>query len=154
MWVPPEVKDPVVLHHPTRKSVGYFAAVRLRDGCFVFARETYRFDGQSFFDFLEQLHAQSQARKRRVEVISDNAKYHHAKLHAEWREQHRDRFALNYLPPYSPDLNPIERVWKLVRKLRLHDQYFAKLDEVIATVEAQFTEWARGSEALRKLCAL
>ena len=32
MWVPPETKDPVVYHHPTRKSVGYFAAVRLRDG--------------------------------------------------------------------------------------------------------------------------
>ena len=29
MWVPPEIKDPVVYHHPTRKSVGYFAAVRL-----------------------------------------------------------------------------------------------------------------------------
>jgi len=32
MWVPPEIKDPIVYHHPTRKSVGYFAAVRLRDG--------------------------------------------------------------------------------------------------------------------------
>ena len=32
MWVPPEVKDPVLQHHPTRKSVGYFGAVRLRDG--------------------------------------------------------------------------------------------------------------------------
>ena len=32
MWIPPEVDDPVVLHHPTRKSVGYFGAVRLRDG--------------------------------------------------------------------------------------------------------------------------
>ena len=31
MWVPPEAKDPVVYHHPTRKSVGYFAAVHLRD---------------------------------------------------------------------------------------------------------------------------
>jgi len=136
MWVPPEVKDPVVLHHPTRKSVGYFGAVRLRDGCFVFARETHRFDGQTFFDFLQQLHAKSRSHKRRVEVISDNARYHYAKLHAEWREQYRDRVALNYLPPYSPDLNPIERVWKLVRRLRLHDQYFAKLDEVIAAVEA------------------
>jgi hypothetical protein len=28
MWVPPETKDPVLLHHPTRQSVGYFGAVR------------------------------------------------------------------------------------------------------------------------------
>jgi len=43
MWVPPEIKDPVVYHHPTRKSVGYFAAVRLRDGQLLFRRETGRF---------------------------------------------------------------------------------------------------------------
>ena len=41
-----------------------------------------------------------------------------------------------------------------MRRLRLHDQYFAKLDEVIVAVEAQFTQWAQGSEALRRLCAL
>jgi hypothetical protein len=27
MWIAPEIKDPVLLHHPTRKSVGYFGAV-------------------------------------------------------------------------------------------------------------------------------
>src|SRR5258707_696892 len=36
MWIPPEVKDPVLQHHPTRKSVGYFGAVRLRDGKFIY----------------------------------------------------------------------------------------------------------------------
>src|SRR5439155_609525 len=30
MWVPPETKDPIIYHHPTRKSIGCFAAVRLR----------------------------------------------------------------------------------------------------------------------------
>jgi hypothetical protein len=30
MWIPPEIKDPVLLHAPTRKIVGYFGAVRLR----------------------------------------------------------------------------------------------------------------------------
>src|SRR5690606_23730629 len=28
MWVPPETRDPVLLHHPTRRGVGYFGAVR------------------------------------------------------------------------------------------------------------------------------
>src|SRR3954468_7775572 len=46
MWVPPETRDPIVYHHPTRKSVGYFAAVRLRDGEFLFRRETGRFNGE------------------------------------------------------------------------------------------------------------
>jgi len=44
MWVPPEVKDPVLLHHPTRKGIGYFGAVRIRDGKFVYSREVHRFN--------------------------------------------------------------------------------------------------------------
>jgi len=47
MWVPPEVRDPVLLHHPTRRSVGYFGAVRLRDGKFLAVREEHLFDAQS-----------------------------------------------------------------------------------------------------------
>src|ERR1039457_302249 len=35
------------------------------------------------------------------------AKYHHALLHRPWREEHILDFSLDYLPPYSPDLNPI-----------------------------------------------
>jgi len=59
MWVPPETRDPVVYHHPTRKSVGYFAAVRLRDGEFLFRRESGRFNGESFWEFLKVFRAAS-----------------------------------------------------------------------------------------------
>src|SRR5947208_15515551 len=55
MWVPPETKDPVLLHHPTRRSVGYFGAVRLRDGKFRFSRETGKFNAMTFFAFLQML---------------------------------------------------------------------------------------------------
>ena len=110
MWIPPETKDPVLLHHPTRRSVGYFGAVRLRDGKFFFRRETDKFNGATFFMFMKALYRASTNGPRRVVVITDNARYHHARLHRSWREEHAPRFALDYLPPYSPDLNPIERV--------------------------------------------
>jgi len=80
--------------------------------------------------------------------------YHHAKLHRDWRQAHDEGFHLNYLPPYSPDLNPIERVWKLTRKLCIHDQYFAHLNEVVQAVEAQFEQWKLGHETVRRLCAI
>ncbi|HLJ14690.1 MAG TPA: transposase [Bryobacteraceae bacterium] len=51
----------------------------------------------------------------RVLAISDNAQYHRSKPHLEWRGQQASQFGLDFLPPYSPDLNPIERVWKLTR---------------------------------------
>lgn len=154
MWIPPEIKDPVLWHHPTRRSVGYFGAVRLRDGRFVFRREQERFNGDTFFQFLQSLRQVAVRVRRRVVVIADNAKYHHATLHRAWREQHADRFALDFLPPYSPDLNPIERVWKLTRRLCLHNRYFPNLEEVLEAVESTFVEWTAGNETLRRLCAI
>ena len=154
MWVPPEVKDPVLLHHPTRQSVGYFGAVRLRDGKFVFSRETNRFDAQTTWSFLDLLRQRSRRAGRAVALIIDNAKYHHANLHRTWRQEQAPDFVLDYLPPYSPDLNPIERVWKLVRRLRLHDEYFPTLQAVMDAVESQFAKWGSRNETLRRLCTI
>lgn len=154
MWIAPEDKDPVVRHHPTRKSVGYFGAVRLRDGRLVTRREPGYFDGMTFWNFLQHLEQVSRVENRRVVVIIDNAKFHHARLHMEWREQSAPAFALDFLPPYSPQLNPIERVWKLLRRLRLHNQYFGSIDGVIAAVESQLSIWSEPNDTLRKLCAI
>ena len=154
MWVPPETKDPVLLHHPTRHSVGYFGAVRLRDGKFQFRREMDKFNGLTFFEFMKELYQTSLTSGRRVVVITDNAKYHHARLHRQWREEHAAEFVLDYLLPYSPELNPIERVWKLTRRLCLHNRYFPLLQEVTTTVETEFADWAGANETLRRLCAI
>ena len=154
MWVPPETKDPILLHHPTRRSVGYFGAVRLRDGRFWSCRETGKFNAVTFWEFLKQLRQLSRTRRRRVVVIADNARSHHARLHQPWREEHAPGFELDYLPPYSPELNPIERVWKLTRRCCLHNRYFAILEEVIAAVEGEFATWGRPNDTLRRLCAI
>jgi transposase len=154
MWIPPETKDPVLLHHPTRRSVGYFGAVRLRDGKFFFHRESDKFNGATFLIFLKDLYRASVTGPRKVVVITDNARYHHARLHRDWRQEHADKFVLDYLPPYSPDLNPIERVWKLTRRQCLHNRYFPLLGEVIDSVESQFKQWLRGNITLCRLCAI
>ncbi len=153
MWIPPEVKDPVVFHHPTRKSIGYFGAVRLRDGKFMFHRaET--FNAETFFLFVRDLRTVSCHSGKRVEIILDNAKYHHAKLHENWRNRTPNRFSLNFLPPYSPELNPIERVWKLVRRLTTHNKYFSDINEIAIAVERRFAHWHFKSDVLRRLCAI
>lgn len=154
MWIPPEVKNPVLYHHPTRKSVGYFGAVRLRDGKFVYQKEDEKFNGESFHAFLKMLRQRASCSGRQVVVIVDNARYHHATLHQSWREECAKDFKLLFLPPYSPELNPIERVWKLTRRLCLHNQYFEKLETVIESVEGRFQLWCNANDELRTLCAL
>jgi transposase len=154
MWILPEITDPVLLHAPTRKSVGYFAAVRLRDGRFVCRLETGKFNGPSFLQFLQQLRSASCGPRRRVVVITDNAPYHHSRLHLPWREKHAHRLALDSLPPYRPELNPIERVWKLTRRHCLHNRYFENLRDIITAVEAEFANWTTRNDVLSSLCAI
>ena len=70
MWVPPEIKAPILLHHPGRKSVGYFGAVRLRDGKFLFEREQDRFNAETFLTFLKRLRVRAMKSRRRIIVIT------------------------------------------------------------------------------------
>ena len=102
MWILPETADPILLHNPTRRSVGYFGAVRLRDGKLAYKREVDRFNAETCFDFVHHLWKTSSRSGRRVVVISDNARYHHATLHKEWRNAAEPWFRFEYLPPYSP----------------------------------------------------
>lgn len=151
MWVPWEEDDPVLWHYPGRKSVGYYGAVRLRDGKGLFRQESEMFDEVTFWNFMRQLETSRRETGRRVIVIIDNAQYHHAKLHAGWREQ-QGQFALDFLPPYSPELNPIERVWKRTRRNCLHNVYFPKLALLVEKIEEQFQKWSGPNSELAALC--
>jgi transposase len=152
MWIPPETVDPVVLHAPTRKSISVFGAACANDGRFVFRLEQ-TFNADSFQDFLSQL-LRHRRKGRKMLVIVDNARWHHAKQLAPWLKKHRDVLRLDFLPPYSPELNPIERVWKLTRRLCTHNRYFPELDALSHAVSCQFNLWESGNETLRKLCAI
>jgi transposase len=152
MWIPSENKDPVLLHAPTRKSVAVFGAVRASDGHFASCLMS-TFNAETFQLFLAQL-IRHKRKGKTIVVIVDNASWHKSRELQPWLEAHKGIIRLDYLPPYSPDLNAIERVWKLTRRLRTHNRYFKTLDELIETVCEQFKAWSRPNETLRKLCAI
>ena len=60
---------------------------------------------ETFLKFLRQL---IKHRKRKIILIVDNLRVHHAKDVKAWAEQHKERIELYYLPSYSPQLNPDE----------------------------------------------
>jgi transposase len=152
MWVPPETKDPILLHAPTRKSVACFGAVSIRTGKLLTTFEA-KFNAESFLRFLELL-LQHRPRGKRLVVALDNAKYHHARALRPWLRKHRHRLVLLFLPPYSPELNPIERVWKLTRRLATHNRHFPTLDELVVAVSERFVLWAKPNRQLARLCAI
>ena len=152
MWVPPEEVDPVLLHAPTRKGMGVFGGVRTDTGRLL-TRTSETFNADTFREFLDYLLSRT-GRRRKMHLVLDNGRYHHAKSLEAWRKEHEDDVAFEFLPPYSPELNPIERVWKLTRRLCVHNRYFPELDSLIHAVEGQFKPWERPNPALRRLCAI
>ena len=152
MWVPPEDKDPVLLHAPTRRSVAMFGAVNVRTGRLV-TMLTSLFDAQSFESFLALL-LRHRRPGRTMVLIVDNARYHHAESLRNYLRRHRETLRLDYLPPYSPELNPIERVWKLLRRLRTHNQYFETLENLTSVVSAQLSIWYSPNSTLARLCCI
>lgn len=152
MWVPPEVKDPVVVHAPTRKSVACFGAVSLKTGKFV-RSICEKFDAATFEGFLKKL-LRHRTRGKRMVIVLDNAKYHHAVLLAPLLRRYRKVLTLLFLPPYSPQLAPIERVWKLARRLATHNRFFATLGELLMAVETCFDQWRKANSVLHRLCGI
>ncbi|MFT4433097.1 transposase [Caballeronia sp. 15715] len=78
MWVALEVRDPVLMHAPTRKSVARFDAVSLSTGCFAW-QACPVFNAETFVSFLRRL-LRHRRRGKRIVVVLDNAKYHHTNM--------------------------------------------------------------------------
>jgi transposase len=152
MWVPPEIKDPVLLHAPTRKSVACFGAVSLRTGKFIRSL-CVTFNAATFETFLKTL-LRHRSRGTRMVLVLDNARYHHAVLLKSLLRKYRAVLALLFLPPYSPQLAPIERVWKLVRRMATHNRFFVTLDDELTAVSTCFGRWRTPNSVLRRLCGI
>jgi putative transposase len=73
-------------------------------------------DTALFLAHLDELRSRLR-RYKKIHVVCDNAKCHGSEAVAIYLHEHRERIDLHFLPAYSPDCNPIERVW-----WHLHDQ--------------------------------
>jgi len=72
-----------------------------------------------FFRFLEKNYPD----KTRVHVFCDNAPYYRNRRVREYLEN--SKIQLHFLPPYSPNLNPIERLWKWMKEKVIYNTYYS-----------------------------
>jgi len=94
----------ITLSHVARERVNMISAIS-NQGKVSFMIYDDKFTAQVFIKFLEQL-LKSSAKK--VFLILDNLRVHHAKLVKGWLEDKSNEIELHFLPSYSPELNPDE----------------------------------------------
>jgi transposase len=120
-----------------RKSVKILGAIELWRTGFHYAQNTV-FNAATYLAFLEQL--ARHYRRRGAILIQDNASYPKHVDVWEWFRSNRHWLEVHHLPPYSPEMNPTERLWQHTRKTGTHNRYFATPGELVATLTRVFEE--------------
>lgn len=86
--------------------------------------------GAEFLAFLIVLVAKYAGRK--ILLVCDNGRFHTTKAVQLWLADHRDQIEIFWLPPYSPSLNLIERLWGHIKRTILANVLYGTLDELVA----------------------
>jgi transposase len=97
----------------------------------MYWKKADRGNGNTFISFMRQL-LQNNPNKQ-IAVILDNASQHACKKVQRFLGRY-SRIKLYFLPPYSPEYNPIERFWGWLKKHVYGSKSYAQIEEVISRV--------------------
>lgn len=89
----------------------------------------------------------------KIIMVVDNVRFHHAKLLKKWLLNY-PKLELVYLPPYSPELNPIERAWWYMRKKITHNRYVQSMNERKIAFWKMFSHFQKPNSELVKVCEI
>lgn len=87
-------------------------------------------------------------------LIQDGAKYHSSAAIKPFFAAHADRLTVFQLPTYSPDFNPIEKLWKTIKQKETHLQYFETFEALTAKVEQALVKFANARDEILSLFGL
>ena len=91
--------------------------------------------------------------KKKIIVYVDNVKFHHAKVLKYFLNAHK-QLEIRYLPAYSPDLNPVERVWWYMRKSITHNRYLQSIKERIAKFWQLLSSALKPNWKIKNICVI
>ena len=118
-------------HQPTIKTCGkrkgykVFGLIDYFTGRLFYKCQEERFTSATYAAYLEEVLAKT---SKHIVIIQDGARYHTSAAMREFFAKHKDRLTVFTLPSYSPDYNPIEKLWKKVKQKGTHLHYFPTFD--------------------------
>ena len=116
----------------------------------VVVREDASINAQSTIELLKALEAKNPFAAI-IYVICDNAGYYRSQLVKAFLET--SKVKLLFLPPYSPNLNLIERLWKFMKKERMYNRYYEKFSEFKEAIMGFFDDIPHYKKQLETLLA-
>ena len=122
---------PIVLTPPGRQRYNVLGAVDSHDKELINIRTTDSINAAVVCALLEEIAIRYP--HQAITLVMDNARYQHCALVIS--KAARLGIELLFLPAYSPNLNLIERLWKLVKKRCLANRYYENFKKFRAAID-------------------
>lgn len=132
-WAP-KGEQPLVYTNGSRKNVKVFGVVDFFTGKFIHQMLEGKLNGDSYVKFLRKVLRETDGH---LILVQDGASYHRSKSLTDFIQENSDRLSVYQLPAYSPDFNPIEFVWRKLKRAAIHNVYFESFEDLTNTVRLQ-----------------
>lgn len=137
-WMP--MGQQYKVNTPGRNERRYgFGAVNYVTGKLIWLLSEHK-DNFAFRKLLGLIKEHHRGDEKPVVTVVDNYSAHKAKKVKEWLRKHRQQLRLYFLLTYSPNLNPIERLWRHFRRTVTDNYFFGTMTALLKATVTLFLE--------------
>ena len=131
--------QPVIKTSGCRKGHKVFGLIDYKSGNFYSKAIEGKFNSHSYADFLQEVLTKTSGH---IILIQDGARYHTSADMKSFFQINSDRMTIFQLPSYSPDYNPIEKLWKKIKQKGVHLVYFPDFESLKNKVNKMLSVFA------------
>lgn len=132
-------QQPTVKTSGLRKGYKIFGLIDFSSGALFYKGHTGKFNTESYQAFLTEVLAQT---NQPIILIQDGARYHTSKAMLEFFARYKEQLTVYQLPAYSPEFNPIEYLWRNIKKQATHLRYFPTFADLMNKVNQKLRYFA------------
>jgi transposase len=144
-------QQPQVKTSGKRKGYKVFGLIEYFTGRLFYQGQEGRLNSATYIAFLTGVLEQT---TRPIILIQDGARYHTSAATKAFFAQQTARLQVFQLPTYSPDYNPIEKLWKKIKQQDTHLHYFPTFEALTEKVEQALLKFTNTPEEILALCSL
>ncbi|MHB1393209.1 MAG: IS630 family transposase [Clostridia bacterium] len=143
-------EQPFVRSAPTQEKIAFSGFVNPTTGI-LYTNECEKFNFETTMQSVRLFLKEHNSDMKQL-IILDNASWHKKAVRLMREDKSFCNVEFLFLPPYSPELNPIERVWRITRKEKTHNRFFEKLEVLHSTLILYFERFNTPNSKLQTLC--
>jgi len=141
-------QQPTIKTSGIRKGYKVFGLIDYFTGRFFYSAQEERLTSETYAAFLQSVLDRTD---QHLIIVQDGARYHTSKAMQAFFEKNNQHLTVFSLPSYSPDYNPIEKLWKEIKKDGTHLHYFPTFRDLVFKVEEVLLNFSNSCQKVLSL---